>query len=356
MGERRSSGALRVLDGHNDALLELRRGGRDFFERGRAGHVDMPRALEGGLGGGFFACFVPNPEEQWDMGSALAITGTGYEVAMAPPLDPSYAREMADVQVADLFRVEARSEGRLEVVRTVEGLARCLRGGVVAAVLHFEGAENLGPDAGALGDLYRAGLRSLGLVWSRPNAYGRGVPFAFPASPDTGPGLTDAGRELVRECNRLGVLVDLSHLNERGFWDAAGTSEAPLVATHSAAHALCPSTRNLTDEQLDAIRDSDGLVGLNFEVSALRADGHDEPDTPLAVLADHVDHLVGRLGIERVAFGSDFDGATMPREVGDASGVQNVLAALGERGYGEGELRKLAHENWLRVLGETWRG
>jgi membrane dipeptidase len=159
----------------------------------------------------------------------------------------------------------------------------------------------------------------------------------------------------VRECNRLGVLVDLSHLNERGFWDVAETSAAPLVATHTAAHALCPSTRNLTDEQLDAIRYSDGLVGLNFEVSALRADGHDEPDTPLEVLVNHVDYLVGRLGIGGVSFGSDFDGATMPREIGDVSGLPNLRAALRERGYGEDVLRKLAHENWLRVLAETWR-
>jgi membrane dipeptidase len=183
--------------------------------------------------GGFFACFVPNPEGEWDMGSALRITDRGYEVAMAPPLDPSYAKEEAGHLAADLFRIEARSGGRLEVVRTADGLARCLREeGVVAAILHFEGAENLGPDPGDLEDAYRAGLRSLGLVWSRPNAYGHGVPFRHPSSPDTGPGLTDAGRELVRECNRLGV----------------------LVATHSAAHVLCPSSRNLTDRQLDAIR------------------------------------------------------------------------------------------------------
>jgi membrane dipeptidase len=355
MEKRSVAGAPRILDGHNDVLLELSRGGRGFLGRDDTGHVDLPRALEGGFGGGLFACFIPNPEEEWDMGTALTITGTGYEVAMAPPLNPSYAREMADLQIAELFRIEAGSGGRLEVVRNVEELTRCLHTDVVAAVLHFEGAENLGPDPGGLEDLYRVGLRSLGLVWSRPNAYGFGVPFRFPASPDTGPSLTEAGRALVRECNRLGVLVDLSHLNERGFWAAAEATVAPLVATHSAAHALCPSTRNLTDEQLDAIRDSDGLVGLNFEVSALRADGHDEPDTPLEVLVNHVDYLVGRLGIGGVAFGSDFDGATMPREIGDVSGLPHLLAALRERGYGEDALRKLAHENWLRVLTETWR-
>lgn len=354
MEERLSFDALPVLDGHNDALLGLRRGGRDFFVHDDAGHIDMPRLLKGGFAGGFFACFSPNPEDQWDTMSSLTMTGRGYEVAMAPSLDTFYARQRADLLVSDLFCIEARSEGRLKVVRTVEELYRCVNEKIIAAVLHFEGAENLGPDPGALKELYEVGLRSLGLVWSRPNAYGSGVPFRFPDSPDTGAGLTEAGRELVRECNQLGILIDLSHINQRGFWDTARISEAPLVATHSAAHTLCPSTRNLTDEQLGAIRDSDGLVGVNFEVSALRADGQDEPDTPLAVLVDHVDHVVDRMGLERVAFGSDFDGATMPREIGDVSGLPNVLAALHERGYGEDALRKLAYENWLRVLSQTW--
>ena len=102
---------------------------------------------------------------------------------------------------------------------------------------------------------YRPGLRSLGPVWSRPNIFGHGVPFAWPRSPDTGPGLTPAGRDLIKACNKLRVMIDLSHLNEQGFWDVARLSSAPLVATHTCVHAICPSTRNLTDRQLDAIRE-----------------------------------------------------------------------------------------------------
>jgi membrane dipeptidase len=252
-----------IFDGHNDTLLDLHlpeRGGRGFFERGETGHLDLPRAREGDFGGGFFACWAPpDPEDGWSEESALSLTEDGYRVGIAPALDPIYARKVADELTEILLRIEAEAEGRVKVVRTVEELAGCLREGVLAAILHFEGAENLGSDPDTLESLYRTGLRSLGLVWSRPNAYGYGVPFEFPASPDTGPGLTDAGRELVRECNRLGVLLDLSHLNERGFWDVAEMTETSLVATHSNAHALCPSTRNLTDRQLDAIRDSDGM-------------------------------------------------------------------------------------------------
>jgi membrane dipeptidase len=350
-----------VFDGHNDTLLNLllrkRGGGRSFFEKSDAGHVDLPRAVEGGFGGGFFACFAPpNPRAGWSEEEALRLTEDGYEVAGAPPLDPEYARGFADAMTELLFRLEEEAEGRLKVVRTAAEIESCLKGGVVAAILHFEGAENLGADPGALGELHDRGLRSLGLVWSRPNAYAHGVPFRFPSSPDTGPGLTDAGRDLVRECDRLGILVDLSHLNERGFWDVAAITDAPLVATHSNAHALCPSSRNLTDRQLDAIRDSDGMVGVNFAVAFLREDGRDDADTPLETVVRHVDYLVERVGIGRVGLGSDFDGAMVPKVIGDVSGLPRLLAALGERGYGEAELRKLAHENWLRVLRATWDG
>ena len=350
-----------IFDGHNDTLLDLhlpeRGGGRTFFERSDAGHLDLPRAREGSFGGGFFACWAPpHPESGWTEESALTLTEDGYEVEDAPPLDPIYARETADELAKILFRIEDESGGQIKIVRTAEELESCLRDGVLAALLHFEGAENLGPDPGALEDLYATGLRSLGLVWSRPNAYGHGVPFRFPASPDTGPGLTDAGKELVRECNRLGVLLDLSHLNERGFWDVAEMAEAPLVATHSNAYTLCPTTRNLTDRQLDAIRDSDGMVGVNFAVGFLREDGKDEEDTPIETVVRHVDYLAERLGIERVGFGSDFDGAKVAREIGDASGLPKLLAALRGRGYDEAALKKLAHENWVRVLHATWGG
>ncbi|MCS6883748.1 MAG: membrane dipeptidase, partial [Chloroflexaceae bacterium] len=181
--------------------------------------------------------------------------------------------------------------------------------------------------------LYQAGLRSLGPVWSRPNIFGYGVPFAFPASPDIGPGLTEAGKALVRACNRLRIMIDLSHLNEAGFWDVARLSDAPLVATHSNAHAICPSSRNLTDRQLDAIRDSGGMVGLNFAVPFLRPDGRRDATMPIAVMVQHIKYLVERLGIDHVGFGSDFDGALMPAAIGDVRGLPRLLQALAEAGF-----------------------
>ena len=350
-----------VFDGHNDTLLNLhlpdRGEGRSFFERSDLGHIDLIRAREGGFGGGFFACYTPNPEDDgWNEESALTVIENGYEVSGAPPLDPEYAQDFTEGLVKDLYLLERESDGALRIVRTADELETCLRENVIAAILHFEGAENLGSDPGALESYFEAGLRSLGIVWSRPNAYAEGVPFKFPSSPDTGPGLAESGRQLVRECNRLGILVDLSHINEKGFWEVAEISNAPLVATHSNAHALCPASRNLTDRQLDAIRDSDGMVGVNFAVGFLREDGGESEDTPLETILRHVDYLVERVGVDRVGFGSDFDGAKVPEGIGDVSGLPDLLAVLHAAGYDDASLRKLAHDNWVRVLRSTWHG
>ena len=147
----------------------------------------------------------------------------------------------------------------------------------------------------------------------------------------------------------------LSHLNEKGFWDVAAITDAPLVATHSNAYALAGWTRNLTDRQLDAIRDSDGMVGLNFHVGFLRDDGDPvNADTPLSVMVRQIDYLVDRLGIDRVGFGADFDGAIMPAEIGDVTGLPRLLQSLRAAGYDQPALNKLAHENWVRVLRKTW--
>ena len=173
------------------------------------------------------------------------------------------------------------------------------RAGRMTAIVHMEGAEPIATDLSNLERWHERGLRSFGLVWSRPNEFAEGVPFRFPSSPDIGGGLTAAGSDLVRACNRLGILVDLSHLNEAGFWDVAALSDAPLVATHSNAHALCAASRNLLDAQLDAIRESNGIVGVNFAVTFLREDGLLVPETPITEIVRHIDYLVRADGRRR---------------------------------------------------------
>lgn len=337
--------SLPVFDGHNDLLLAIDGTGRSFFRRSNEGHIDLVRAREGGLGGGFCAVFVRPP--------GVREPRERLEEA-PPPIDAAYA-QMATIEgMARLFRLEEESRGQVRIVHTASELETSLRSGVFAALLHIEGAESIDPELNTLEVFHRAGLRSLGPVWSRPNVFGHGVPFGFGRSPDTGPGLTDLGQELVRACNQLRIMIDLSHLNEQGFWDVARLSDAPLVATHSNAWAITPSTRNLTDRQLDAIKDSEGMVGVNFAVIFLREDGRPVRETPLEAVVKHVDYLVERLGIDRVGFGSDFDGAMIPGEIGDAAGLPRLLDVLRRHGYDEAALRKLTHENWIRVLRQTW--
>ncbi len=190
---------------------------------------------------------------------------------------------------------------------TVDEIATARSQGQFSVVLHMEGAEAVDAEFEYLHTLHQAGLRSLGPVWSRPNIFGHGVQFAFPRSPNIGPGLTPLGKELVKVCNSLGIMVDLAHMNEEGFWDVASLSNAPLVATHACAHAISQSTRNLTDRQLDAIRDTDGVIGFNLAVYDIRADAHLDANTSLDTVVRHIEYLINRVGEDRVALGSDFD-------------------------------------------------
>ncbi|MEM7042618.1 MAG: dipeptidase [Pseudomonadota bacterium] len=345
-----------IFDGHNDALLRLRRhadeGPETFIDGGQRGHLDLPKAKAGGFAGGMFACFTPSPKEPKQK---VVRTKSGYEEGFPQTPDIAEAERVTFGLAADLFRIEALAEGRFKVATSAAEIERCLKTGTVAATLHIEGAEAIDPDLNALEVFYRAGLRSIGPVWSRPNAFGYGVPFRFPSSPDIGPGLTDTGKALVKACNRLRILIDLSHLNEKGFWDVHKLSDAPLVATHSNAHHLCPVSRNLTDKQLHAIRESDGLVGLNYAVCFLRDDGENNADTPFETMLHHLDYLIEHLGEDRVGLGSDFDGAMIPKAIGTAAGLQDFVSAMRDHGYDEGLVEKIAWRNWMRVLEKTWR-
>jgi membrane dipeptidase len=333
-----------VFDGHNDLLLKLwlagDREGRAFLDSRADGHLDLGKCRVGGFAGGFFAIWTPDATDYPDDDPAPTY----------PPLETERARRVALGMASILLRMTRERPDAIRLCRTAAEIEAAYGAGAIAAIMHMEGCEGIGPDIDELEVYFAAGLRSVGPVWSRDNAFGHGVPFRFPASPDIGPGLTDAGKRLVRACDQLGVMIDLSHLNEAGFRDVAAISEGPLVATHSNVHALCPASRNLTDWQLDAIAERRGVVGLNFAVQFLRPDGVKDPATPLDALTRHLAYLVEKLGEGGVALGSDFDGAVMPDAIGTAAGLPALTQAMRDAGFGDALIRRICWENWVDLL------
>ena len=344
-----------VFDGHNDVLLRLFKSASadvvsDFLNGEDAGHLDLKKARSGSFVGGFFALFSP-PEKPTATGPRTADEKPPQR--SPAPLTMDAARNSVVGELAILTKILRAAPSEAALCLTASEVKSAIATNRLAVVLHLEGAEAIDPDLNFLHVLYAAGLRSLGPVWSRDNIFGHGVPFRFPADPDIGDGLTEAGERLVRTCNDMKILVDLSHINDKGFWDVARLSTAPLVATHSNAHALCPASRNLTDRQLDAIRDTGGMVGLNFAAAFLRPDGAMKSDTPVELMVRQLDYLIEKLGEDHVGIGSDFDGAVVPAAIGSAAGLPVLFDALRAHGYSVPLLKKLGSENWLDLLAQT---
>ena len=336
-----------VFDGHNDTLLKLwladDHEGRGFIEGRDDIHIDAPKARKGGFAGGFFAVFTPSIAQK---GAEKAIDG----IFDTEDVGQAVVAKSSDGMIAILDQLCGRHPDTITLCLGEKDVRAAVSADCIAAILHFEGAEAIKSDLGNLEAYYAKGLRSIGLVWSRSNAFGHGVPFDFPGSPDQGDGLTDAGRDLVKACDKLGIMLDCSHLNEAGFDDLAKTTNRPLVATHSNVHAITPSPRNLTDRQLSVIAESGGLVGLNFASVFLREDGRKTADTPIETMIRHIDHLLEVLGEDGVALGSDFDGAMVPGDIGDCSGLPVLVKAMGKAGYGKGLIGKICLDNWLRQI------
>ncbi len=344
--------ALPIIDGHNDVLLRLwlKKNGHeahDFIAGDGEGQMDLPRILKGQMAGGFFAVFSP-PEPAWDHDdddlNPPPVGGLPHGAALAS------ATAMFDLR----DRIFAESNDSVKHCLCAADIEAAMAAGQLAWISHIEGAEAISADLSNLDAFYARGLRSLGPVWSRPNHFGEGVPFRFPSSPDTGNGLTPAGEALVKRCNALRIMIDLSHITEKGFWDVARLSNAPLVATHSNAHALSASSRNLTNEQLLAIGESRGMVGLNYATGFLRADGGWSANTEPDVMIRHLEHMLKFAGENCVGLGSDFDGARIPGFIKDVAGTPRLIEAMQYAGFGQDLIEKIAWKNWLRVLKSTW--
>ncbi|MBA4179167.1 MAG: membrane dipeptidase [Anaerolinea sp.] len=324
-----------VFDGHEDFITQVKEkkagfpppAPRDLLAESETGHVDLPRALKGGLGGCFTSIFL---ETQWAEMNAVG-----------------YAMEEMD----DVFAVADRSEGRFRVCRTVAEVRAAFEAGAFASVFMFEGADPISWSLKELRVFYEAGLRVLAPTWSRSTIFAHGVAFSGHL-PQTG--LTDLGRKLVSECNRLGIVLDVSHINPAGFWDLLAESKKPVIATHSSVKAISPHVRNLDDEQIKALAKKGGTIGINFATMFLRPDMQRGTDVPLETIVSHFEHVIDLVGDEHVSFGTDFDGADMPDCVKDAAGLPVVLREFKRRGWSDARLERVCNGNFLRVAAEVW--
>jgi membrane dipeptidase len=249
-----------------------------------------------------------------------------------------------------LNTIVERGGGQVEQIFNVDQLEGCLNSNLFGAILHFEGACPVDQDLVLLRIGYKLGLRSLGLTWSRPNRFAQVV-----GSADTGEGLTEHGRRLIKKCNELGILIDISHLNDAGFWDVVELTSRPFVASHSNSRAISPHPRNLTDDQIRAVAKSGGLVRLNFSVHFLNPDMSGNTDVSLDLMVDHMQRGVDVAGIDHIALGSDFDGTTVPDAIHDAAGTGLLIERLRAQEFDENAISKLCRDNWLRVFRNVWR-
>ncbi|MBD3213084.1 MAG: peptidase [Candidatus Lokiarchaeota archaeon] len=348
-----------IFDGHNDTLTKMYslENGLDLFFNGtQKCDIDLPKAKQGNLIGGNFAIFVPPKQsaKESDPMYGMKFTKEGYKKKLANPIKKSYAQEYTNSILKFLKLLEDYAKGAILTINKYEDLRDCLEKEKLGVLLHFEGAEVIERDLSNLGSYYQRGLRSLGLVWSRPNLFGTGVPFEFPNTPNIGSGLSDEGKKLVKECNKLGIIIDLAHINEEGFWDVEKNSEHPLVVSHAGVHSICPSTRNLTDKQIKAIGDTNGIIGVMFESSNIRPDGRLDENTSISIIVDHIDYIIKKIGVDHVGFGSDFDGATMPNSLNNVSQLPMLIKNLKKRGYTKKSIEKIAYRNWIRVFKDTW--
>lgn len=342
---------FKILDGHNDTLKNIFLNRMDFLQQNDSGCIDLKRIQNSCYIGGFFAILVPpeHPEK-----NNLKLSASGWEVKYAKPLDPTYAERFTD-NVLKYFKTNTRKSRDIVIVRSFKDLQYCIKNNILAVIIHFEGAEAIKDDLSNLEYFYKQGLRSLGIVWSRKNAFGFGSAFKFPDTNQKDMGLTKKGIELVKKCNDLHILIDLSHITKRGFWDVAKTSCFPLVVSHTAVQSLCNSSTNLDDEQINAIGKSEGIIGILFDVLNTRPDGKYEKETSINTITNHIEYVANKIGIDYVGIGSDFDGAVMPNILKDVTLLYNLIENLEKRGFSTEDIDKITSKNWLRIIEKTWR-
>jgi len=356
-----------VVDTHDDTTQRFLDGKFDLGPRDANGSIDIPRMKEGGLSAIFFSIWMPSK-----------ITGPE-------------AVKRALVQI-DAVREQIRKHpGDLVLATTADEIRADHKQGRIGALMGIEGGHMIASDLGVLRSYAALGVRYMTLTHSGNDEWAD-------SSTDTPAhnGLTDFGKEVVREMNRLGVIVDISHVSDKTFYDAMEVSKAPLFASHSSCRTICDAPRNMTDEMIKALAAKGGVIQINYHVGFLSQEfrkastpeiakqigeevkkrcGDDEgcqfiegdkvtrefvgqgklPRVDWTKIIEHIDHAVKIAGADHVGLGSDFDGANMPFGMEDASKLPQITEALLRKGYSEGDIKKILGENTLRVMAEVER-
>jgi membrane dipeptidase len=294
-------------------------------------HVDLPRAKEGGLDAAFFSIYMPG-------------TITGPEAVTRSLILIDHVRSLAEKHPNEIVLATTAAE-----VRAAH------KAGKFAALMGMEGGHMIDDSLAVLRDYQRLGVRYLTLSHSVNTNWSD-------SSGDTPKhnGLTDFGKDVVRELNRLGMLVDISHVSDKTFWDALETSKAPLVASHSSLRSISGHPRNMTDDMIRALGGKGGVIMINYSRSFLSDELYqaglknvppaERPTVSWEKIVEHIDHAAKLVGATHVGLGSDFDGTTVPDGMDDVSMLPKITAALLDKGYSEQDVKNILGENILRLL------
>jgi membrane dipeptidase len=314
-----------VIDGHVDTFLKMVEQNRKFSEQSEIGHCDLFRMREGNVQAALFA------------------------------IESGYTMESLIRNIDIWFKVVSNPDSGVVQIKSIDDFNNLTDSGKIGAILHFEGATGIDDDLMLLRLGYHLGLRSMGLTWSNVNKFGTGVRVTTRHQRKTG--LTDMGRDLVKKAQNLGITIDVSHLNDQSFWDLYAITEKPIIATHSNARSICNHPRNLTDDQIKAIHEKHGTIGINFCMKFLDPEhpGEEYTNLGLNIIKKHIDHIVKLADINTIAIGSDFDGTLVPNCVRDCTKFPDLWEYLLEHGYSNQDLKKLTHENLLRIFKNTWK-
>jgi membrane dipeptidase len=355
-----------LIDSHNDVTSKTVTG-FDIGMPAQTGHTDLPRLREGGVGAVFFAAYV------------------------APTYAKDHTAANRALQMIDTIRhdIVAHHANDFVLALTADDIVAAHKNGKIAALIGIEGGHAIEDSPRLLRDFYALGVRYMTLTHTNTNGWADSSGDTRDKSVQHHNGLTELGKQIIQEMNREGMIVDISHVADKTFWDALETSKVPIFASHSSCRALCNVPRNMTDDMIAALGKKRGVIQINFNCGFLTqsaADGDsyadarekykDDPEKLHAALAElraktresrvhatladvvaHIDHAVKIAGIDAVGIGSDFDGVTCtPEGLDDVSKFPNLTRALLEKGYTAADVRKIYGGNTLRLMREVEKG